>query len=566
MYDPFGKSVNNDEFKETVTGGPQSESKAEPSQPAEQSSSFISQPVEQQTSTVSEPAQEPSPVASEPVEEQPSVTYHYSYTIPKRTVEEPWTTGEWSAPENTAVQPRPVKTRTKKEKKSGLTIGKVIALLLCCALIGGAAGMGGAALMNGSRTALPAPASGNSEAVIYQGDRENTVISISEVDTSRLMTAAEVYATNVNSTVGITTSITTNYFGYQSTAAAAGSGFIITSDGYIVTNYHVIEKSNSIKVTMYDGTAFDATVVGYDESNDLAVLKVDATGLTPVILGDSDNLNVGDSVLAIGNPLGELTFSLTAGAVSAMNREVTLSNNLTMNLIQTDCAINSGNSGGALFNMYGEVIGITNAKYSGSGNSTEASIDNIGFAIPINSVRSIIDQIIEKGYLTKPFIGVTISTVTEEIQGYGLPAGASVQSVTEGAPADQAGLQVNDIITSVNGQEITSSQDLVNVVGACEPGDKLELTVYRSGETITVTVIVGETVKSALNNNSQNQQEQQEQQQQQQEQQQQEQQQQGQQEDNGFSFPFPFGFGNGNSFGYGNGGNDGSVQQPGVNG
>ncbi|MBR6951892.1 MAG: trypsin-like peptidase domain-containing protein, partial [Oscillospiraceae bacterium] len=357
--------------------------------------------------------------------------------------------------------------------------------------------------MNGSRNGSGWLPSGTRESVVYEGERESTVLSVSKIDTSRLMTAAEVYVANVNSTVGITTSITTNYFGYQSTAAASGSGFIITSDGYIVTNYHVIENSNSITVTLYDGTAYEATVVGYDESNDLAVLKVEAAGLTPVVLGDSDNLNVGDSVLAIGNPLGELTFSLTAGAVSALNREVTLSRNVTMNLIQTDCAINAGNSGGALFNMYGEVIGITNAKYSSSGSSTEASIDNIGFAIPINSVRSLIDQIIEKGYVTKPYIGVSISTVTEEIQSYGLPAGASVQTVTEGAPAAQAGLQVNDIITAANGQEITSSQDLVNVVGACEPGDILDLTVYRSGETITVKVTVGETVKSALNNDQQ---------------------------------------------------------------
>ncbi len=525
MYDPFGKSVNNDEFREELA-----------------------------ESAPAAPETEPEAVSAQPVEEPSDVTYHYSYAPEERevtrTMEEPWTTETWSAPENTAVSPRPVRKKVKKERKPGFTAGRVIALLLCCALIGGAAGVGGAAIMNGTRSGPAAlPSGGTHESVIYEGDRESTVLSISEIDTSKLMTAAEVYATNVNSTVGITTSITTNYFGYQSTAAASGSGFIITSDGYIVTNYHVIEKSNSVTVTMYDGTAFEAAVVGYDESNDLAVLKIDATGLTPVVLGDSSNLNVGDSVLAIGNPLGELTFSLTAGAVSALNREVTLSSNVTMNLIQTDCAINSGNSGGALFNMYGEVIGITNAKYSGSGSSTEASIDNIGFAIPINSVRSLIEQIIEKGFLTKPYIGVTISTVTAEIQSYGLPAGASVQSVTEGAPAAQAGLQVNDIITSANGQEITSSQDLVNFVSACEPGDKLELTVYRSGETITVTVTVGETVKSALNNNQQ--------------QQQQQQQQQEQEEGNGFSFPFPFGFGNGSGNGFGYGYGDGTQPEDG---
>ena len=314
------------------------------------------------------------------------------------------------------------------------------------------------------------------------------------------MTAAEVYAANVNSTVGITTSITTNYWGYQTTAAASGSGFILTADGYILTNYHVIENSNSVKVTMYDGTSYDATIVGYDESNDIAVLKIDATGLTPVVLGDSDKLNVGDPVVAIGNPLGELTFSLTSGAVSALNREVTLSSNVTMDLIQTDCAINSGNSGGALFNLYGEVIGITNAKYSGSSSSSTASIDNIGFAIPINHVLSIVKSIIEKGYISKPYVGVSVSDVNQQTQLYGIPAGAAVQSVSDDSPAAKAGLQAGDVITRVNGTEITGSSDLVSLVSEAAIGDMLTMTVYRQGSTIELTVTVGEQVQSALAN------------------------------------------------------------------
>ena len=516
MYDSFGNPIEEENpVRETESAVP--ETSPEPEVPNIQTEQAVSEP-------------EAEPAVKE------DTTHHYSYySIPGSretyTTEEPWSSVNYQAPVNTGVRARSTRLKEKKEKKHGLTAGRVIALLLCCAIIGGLAGVGGAAIMT-RRTAQPSALPGGSggESVVYQGSREDTVLSVSEVDTSKLMTAAEVYAANVNSTVGITTSITTNYFGYQSTAAASGSGFIITEDGYIITNYHVIENSNSITVTMYDGTTFDAAVVGYDESNDLAVLKVNATGLTPVVLGDSDNLNVGDSVVAIGNPLGELTFSLTAGAVSALNREVTLSNTVTMNLIQTDCAINSGNSGGALFNMYGEVIGITNAKYSSSGSSTTASIDNIGFAIPINSVRDIVKQIIEKGYLTKPYIGVSVSTVSEDAQNYGIPAGASVQSVTEDAPAAKAGLQVNDIITAANGQPIASSTDLVNVVTACEPGDKLELTVYRSGETITLTVTVGETVKSVLNDSSQ----------------QQQQQQQipgGSEGGNGFGFDFPFDFG-----------------------
>ena len=378
----------------------------------------------------------------------------------------------------------------KKKTTVLVAVGLVLALLM--GLLGSA--IGNSLFGKGSTT-------------IYEGQRESSVIDVSKIDTGKLMTPAEVYAANVNSTVGITTSVTTNYWGFQTTSAASGSGFILTGDGYVLTNYHVIESSNSISVTLYDGKSYDAVLIGYDESSDIAVLKIDAEGLTPVVLGDSDNLNVGDSVVAIGNPLGELTFSLTSGAVSALNREITLSNSVTMNLIQTDCAINSGNSGGALFNLYGEVIGITNAKYSGSGSG--ASIDNIGFAIPINHVRGIVESIIENGYVAKPYIGVTVSDVSEETMGYGLPAGAAVKAVSEDSPAEKAGLQVNDIITAVNGKEISGRTGLSEAVSAASVGDTLTLTVYRQGNTISVDVTVGEQIQSALANEDNRQSEQQ---------------------------------------------------------
>ena len=378
----------------------------------------------------------------------------------------------------------------KKKTTVLVAVGLVLALLM--GLLGSA--IGNSLFGKGSTT-------------IYEGQRESSVIDVAEVDTGKLMTPAEVYAANVNSTVGITTSVTTNFWGFQTTSAASGSGFILTGDGYVLTNYHVIESSNSISVTLYDGKSYDAVLIGYDESSDIAVLKIDAEGLTPVVLGDSDNLNVGDSVVAIGNPLGELTFSLTSGAVSALNREITLSNSVTMNLIQTDCAINSGNSGGALFNLYGEVIGITNAKYSGSGSG--ASIDNIGFAIPINHVRGIVESIIENGYVAKPYIGVTVSDVSEETMGYGLPAGAAVKAVSEDSPAEKAGLQVNDIITAVNGKEISGRTGLSEAVSAASVGDTLTLTVYRQGNTISVDVTVGEQIQSALANEDNRQSEQQ---------------------------------------------------------
>ena len=305
------------------------------------------------------------------------------------------------------------------------------------------------------------------------------------------MSAADVYEANVNSTVGITTSITTNYWGYQSSGAASGSGFIYSADGYVLTNYHVVEDSTAVTVTMFDGTAYKAEIVGYDADNDVAVLKIDAEGLKPVTLGSSDSLRVGDDVLAIGNPLGELTFSLTKGCVSALNHEVTLSSGTTMDLIQTDAAINSGNSGGALFNMYGEVVGITNAKYSSSNRSSAASVDNIGFAIPIDSVKRIISEIIEYGHAVKPYIGVSIYTVTAEMQDYGLPLGAVVNAVSEGSPAEAAGLRKNDIITAINGESVSNSSELKRIISRSTPGDELVLSVYRREEgDIKLTVVV----------------------------------------------------------------------------
>ena len=391
----------------------------------------------------------------------------------------------------------PVDQPKKPHKKNGGKKG--VALALVCALLGGGMGVGGGFLgASLARGDLPQTVvSGDGVSTVMQGVRETSVLQIQQIDSSKELTAAEVYAANVNSTVGIVTSaVTTNFWGQQTQSAAAGSGFIFTDDGYIITNYHVIEGANTVTVSTYDGTQYDAKIIGYDESNDVAVLKVEAEGLTPVVIGSSSKLNVGDNVVAIGNPLGELTFSLTAGAVSALNRDVTMSSGSTQELIQTDCAINSGNSGGALFNMYGEVVGITNAKYSGSSGSG-ASIDNIGFAIPMDDVYNIITSIIEKGYIEKPYIGVSVISVSDETQKYGLPQGAAVQSLTDDGPAKAAGLQVNDIITKVNDTEITSSNDLVKTIGACKPGDRITLTLYRQGQTMEISLEVAQKIQSA---------------------------------------------------------------------
>ena len=379
-----------------------------------------------------------------------------------------------------------------KEEANKRTSGKrILALALCCSLLGGIVGSG---ITLAVRNAAKAPATNTT--TIWEGTRDELIPQ--QVPAGQIKTAAQIYTQNVGSTVGITTAITTNFWGFQTTSAASGSGFVLSDNGYILTNYHVVEGSSAITVTTYDGTGYEATLVGYDESNDIAILKVEAEGLTPVILGDSDMLNIGDDVVAIGNPLGELTFSLTAGKISAKDRRITLSSGTMMNLIQTDCAINSGNSGGALFNMYGEVIGVTNAKYSGNGSSNSASIDNIGFAIPINHIRDEIESIIEKGYVIKPYIGVSVSDVGPEAQAYGLPQGAAVRQIVPESPAEKAGLQINDIITKVGDRDITGSDDLVETVRNAQIGDTLTLEVFRQGQSQTLTLEIGEQTQTAV--------------------------------------------------------------------
>lgn len=374
-------------------------------------------------------------------------------------------------------------------KKKKRVWPKVVALCLVCAILGTA---GGAAVA----TAL---VTRNSQienmTTIYESNRVPTVVGVTHTNTGKQLTLEEVYASWVNSTVGISTEIvTTNWFGQQvSGGAAAGSGFVISSDGYIVTNYHVIEGASTIKVTFYDGTEYDATLVGGEANNDVAVLKIDAKDLTPVIIGNSDGLHVGQTVTAIGNPLGELTFSQSAGIISAKDRTVTLDGGIKINMIQTDCTINAGNSGGPLFNLYGEVIGITSAKYSNNGSYSEATIEGIGFAIPMNDVSGIIKDLIEHGYVTgKPNVGVLLDDVDSNALRYGIPDGAEIMAVLEGSCAEKSGLQVGDIVTKVNDTEITSVAGLQEAVKTYRAGDTVTFTVYRDGDTSQITMTLDE--------------------------------------------------------------------------
>lgn len=301
------------------------------------------------------------------------------------------------------------------------------------------------------------------------------------------------------SVVGIKVEYAVNsFFNQTSTMSASGSGIIISSDGYILTNNHIvnsssnssyyeISKATSVKVYLYgDSTAYDATIVGTDSLTDLAVIKIDKTDLPAAELGDSDSVEVGSFAMAIGNPLG-LDNSVTLGTVSAVNREVTDSDGKKYTLIQTDAAINSGNSGGALVNSYGQVIGINTLKLSGDG------VEGIGFAIPINSTKNISTQLIKDGKIKRPYIGIGGKDIDESISKYyNLPIGVYVQSVEDFSSAQKAGLKVGDVITAIDGTTITTMDELNEIKYSHSIGDTVTLKIVRDGNEMEVKLTLSE--------------------------------------------------------------------------
>ena len=305
------------------------------------------------------------------------------------------------------------------------------------------------------------------------------------------LTPAQVYAQNVNSVVLIHCSVTESAYGQTYSGTSAGSGFVLSEDGYVVTNHHVVDGAESITVTMADGRVFDARLVGSDSTNDVAVLKMEAEGLQAVKLGSSSNLIVGDQVVAIGNPLGELTSTMTVGYVSAKDRDVN-TDGFTINMIQTDAAINSGNSGGPLFNMLGQVVGITTAKYSGA-SSSGATIEGIGFAVPMDDVLPLIEDLINYGYINSAYLGVMVSDMDAETAAYyGLPVGAYVQEAVEGFCAKAAGVQAKDIIVAVGNIEVGSVSDLTRALRQFKAGDTTTITVYRGGAEVILQITLDE--------------------------------------------------------------------------
>ena len=389
---------------------------------------------------------------------------------------------------------RPSKvSAAKKPGKKGAFL-KVACLCLACALLGS---VGGAALvgrsMNERLTALEAAQESRPSVVLGSESGSTAPVASTELAAGRPL--AQLYELACKQVVGITTEVTyQNFFGQTSTSAVSGSGFILSDDGYILTNYHVIEYADkggyAISVMLHDGTRYEAAIVGSEESNDIAVLKIEATGLTPVTLGNSDAIRVGDEVHAVGNPLGELEFSMTNGYVSALDRIITTeSGGDAINMFQIDAPVNSGNSGGPLYNAAGEVIGVVTAKYQSSG------VEGLGFAIPINDAVRIAQDLITKGYVTgKAYLGVSIETQYNAMyaQYYNMPLGAYVAGVEAGSCAEKAGIQAGDVITRVGDTTVESYSDLRQALKAFSAGDTAELEVYRADRSIVVTLVFDE--------------------------------------------------------------------------
>ena len=394
-----------------------------------------------------------------------------------------------AGPQNTApAAPK------KPKKNAGKAVKSIVALVLAAAMgfMGGFVG---------------ARFGGNNKVIIQQVERSDSSSADSEsaaegTTVSSGMTTAQVAKTVSPSVVVITTEQVVysqwSWYGQSQVESGAGSGVIISSDGYILTCAHVVSGASNITVSIGDKD-YPATLVGEDTTSDIAVVKVDATGLTPATVGDSDNLKVGESVMAVGNPLGELGGTVTSGIVSALNRSVSIQGSSsvnTMSLIQMDASVSPGNSGGGLFNMNGELVGIVNAK------SSDSDAEGLGFAIPVNDAVKVAQELLENGYVTgRPYLGISYYAVTDAQTAAQLGVnayGVYIVEVVKGGPADKAGLQAGDRIVSMDGSEVATQSDLGTLMQDHKAGDTIEITVARGGQMQTVSVTLGE--KGAENN------------------------------------------------------------------
>ena len=394
------------------------------------------------------------------------------------------------------VQPQDAQPPKKKKKFNGKRVARSAVALVLAAAMGFAGGFVGAKF------------GGSGKVVIQQVAPSSTADSASGSDSS--ITAASSSGSSLTteqvadlvspSVVVITTEQVVysqwSWYGQNQVESGAGSGVIISSDGYILTCAHVVDGASTITVTIGDKD-YTATLVGEDTTSDIAVIKIDADGLTPATVGNSDSLKVGQSVMAVGNPLGELGGTVTGGMISALNRSVTIQGSSsvnTMSLIQMDASVSPGNSGGGLFNMNGELVGIVNAK------SSSSDAEGLGFAIPINDAIKVAQELLENGYVTgRPYLGITYLAVTDAqtASQLGVNAyGVYVVEVVKGGPAEKAGLQAGDRIVSVDGTEIASKDDLGTLMQKHAAGDTLSITSAREGQMQTVNVTLGEKTAS----------------------------------------------------------------------
>ncbi|WP_418455965.1 S1C family serine protease [Allofournierella sp.] len=357
---------------------------------------------------------------------------------------------------------------------------KIVSGALALVLVAGVSFGGGYA-------GFKAASAGQTDRIVYQAP---TSTPASGTGTTAANLVGVINAVNP-SVVAVTTEqmVTSNFWGGQQVVSGAGSGVIFTADGYIITNNHVIEGAQQIKVKLSDDTEYTAKLIGTDSQSDIAVLKIDATGLTPAVLGDSDSVQVGELSIAVGNPLGTLSNTATDGIISGLDREVTVQGN-TMRLMQTSAAVSPGNSGGGLFNANGELVGIVNAK------STGEYAEGLGFAIPINTAKQVAQDLIENGYVTgRPALGITVISISDAqtAMQYGVSSfGVYVQSVTSGSGADKAGMKVGDRIVSVGSQLVESTSDVTNALKDLNAGDVVEVQVDRSRELMTLNITLGE--------------------------------------------------------------------------
>lgn len=393
-----------------------------------------------------------------------------------------------TAPNHSANAKPPKAKKPKKQRKpisrGGIAIALAVTMVFSCGL-----GFGGGYFANKVNTST----SGSLNITKTSNSGTTTTAS----STSKANSTSEIVKKTADSVVEISTeSVVTGSFAQQYVQQGAGSGVIISQDGYILTNNHVINGANSVKVRLRDGTEYDATIIGSDSDNDIALLKVSATGLSPATFGDSNSLAVGDYVVAIGNPLGELGGTVTDGIISALARKVTIEDT-QMTLLQTNAQVNPGNSGGGLFNANGELVGIVNAKQS----ATE--VEGIAFAIPINNVLDILSDLKEYGYVTgKVDLGIDFTDITSDETAfyYGVnQTGCYVLSVDSGSNAEKAGVTRGDLVTKVNDTDVSSSSDITNALEKAEVGDTVTFTVSRRGTSKTISFVLEEYVPAVSN-------------------------------------------------------------------